>query len=117
MVARKKASVNKGDLIGGWSFLIGLVLAVILGAMGRVDGAVSTILIVLGLIVGFLNVSDRETNQFLLAGVVLVIVSSFGSGALQGLTIVADILHAVLILFVPATIIVALKSVFSIARK
>lgn len=117
MLASRKGTSNKGDLIGGWSFLIGLVLAIILGAMGRVDGAVSTILIVLGLIVGFLNVSDREANQFLLAGVTLVIVSSFGAGALQGLTAVADILHAVLILFVPATIIVALKSVFSIARK
>ena len=109
--------VNKGDLIGGWSFLVGLVLAVILGAMGSVDGFVSTILIILGLIVGFLNVSDKETNQFLLAGITLVIVASFGAGALQGLTAVADILHAVLILFVPATIIVALKSVFQIARR
>jgi len=69
LAIKKKASMNKGDLIGGWSFLIGLVLAVILGAMGRVDGSVSTILIVLGLIVGFLNVSDKETNQFLLAGI------------------------------------------------
>jgi len=116
-VASRKASTSKGDLIGGWAFLIGLVLAIILGAMGRIDGAMSTILVLLGLIVGFLNVSDKESNQFLLAGISLVIVSSFGASALQGLTIVADILHAILILFVPATMIVALKSVFQIARR
>jgi len=117
VASKRGASASKGDLVGGWSFLIGLVLAVILGAMGRIDGAMSTILVILGLIVGFLNVSDKETEHFLLAGVTLVIVASFGAGALQGLTIVADILHAVLILFVPATIIVALKSVFQIARR
>ena len=51
MVASRKASTSKGDLIGGWAFLIGLVLAIILGAMGRIDGAMSTILVLLGLIV------------------------------------------------------------------
>src|SRR3989338_3846704 len=105
-----------GNLIGSWSFLIGVVFAVILGAMGAITQTIAIILVVLGLIVGLLNITDKEVGSFLMAGAVLVIVSALGSNVLDTIPIVARILNAILILFVPATVLVALKSVFSLSK-
>ena len=107
---------SKGNLLGGWAFLIGVVLAIILGAIGSISQTIAIVLVVLGLIVGLLNITDKETQPFLIAGAVLVIVSAFGSSALDAIPVVGRILDAILILFVPATVIVALKSVFSFAK-
>ena len=70
-----------------------------------------------------MNVTGKDSQTFLLAGAVLVIVSRFGIDAVQGTVIgigvgsvVTSVFAALLALFVPATIIVALKTVFSIAK-
>ena len=74
------------------------------------------VLVVLGLIVGFLNVADEETTPFLLSGVVLIIASSLGGDVMSKVPYVSPIREALLVLFVPATIIVAIKNVFKLAR-
>lgn len=107
---------NSGNLIGSWAFLLGLVLAVILGLFGT-NQALVYALIAIGLIVGLLNVGDDEVEPFLLSGVVLIIASSFGGQSVAGIPYVGDIFDALLLVFVPATIIVAIKNVFSLARR
>ena len=107
---------TKGNLIGASAFLIGAILSIILGALSMITPAIALILVILGLIVGLLNVGDEEVTPFLLAAVSLVIVSSFGASALTVVPVVSRMLQALLILFVPATVIVAVKEVFSIAR-
>ena len=118
---------SKENLIGAWAFLIGVILAVVIGLFKAQLGAVAestilALLVILGLVVGLLNVGDKDVNTFLLAGVALVIVSYMGSSALGivsqigALSYLGEILNALLVLFVPATIIVALKTVFSIAN-
>jgi len=110
-----------GKSIGAWAFLIGVLVAVLIGA-GLSEPSTTTfgLLALLGLIVGILNVSGKETTQFLLAGTVLVIVTGQGGSTVRNVlgvgNIFAGILDAILILFIPATIVVALKSVFTIAR-
>ncbi len=89
----------------------------ILGALGVVQGTWVAILVVLGLIVGILNVTDEEVRPFLTAGTVLVLVSFLGRDVLGTVPILGNILNAVMALFVPATFVVALKSVFSLAKK
>lgn len=103
--------------IGGWAFLIGVVVAVIFGFLGPLSSTILAILVVLGLIVGILNIAEKEVNQFLMAGTVLVIVSSLSQNVFSSVAFIGNIFDAILALFVPATIIVALKSVFSMARK
>ena len=105
-----------GTKLGAWAFLIGVVLAVILGAFGQVEGIVITALVVIGLVVGLLNVTGSETTPFLLAGVSLVIVSALGSDVLGTIAWISSILSALNAIFVPATVIVALKTVFTIAK-
>jgi signal transduction histidine kinase len=111
----------KENLIGAWAFLIGVILAIIIGLFKvQLVGAASTVilalLVILGLIVGFLNVGDKDVHTFLLAALALVIVSYMGSESLAIIPQLGSILNALLILFIPATVIVSLKLVFSIAK-
>lgn len=123
---------SKENSLGAWAFLLGVILAVIIGLSASLisipvlttyNKAIYGILVILGLIVGFMNVTGRDSEIFMLSGTVLVIVSKFGmdsvSGSLIGIgvgNIVTSIFGALLVLFVPATIVVALKTVFSIAK-
>lgn len=107
----------KMGVIGSWAFLIGVILAVVLGLLGMVSGGWITTLVVIGLIVGLLNVTDQEAMPFLMSGAVLIIASSLGQNeALASIPYLKGVLDALLLIFVPATIIVAVKNVFSIAK-
>ncbi|MBX4196671.1 hypothetical protein KW805_03720 [Candidatus Pacearchaeota archaeon] len=101
---------------GSWAFLIGVVLAVILGFMGTLDSPWPMILVIIGLIVGFLNVTHDEVSTFLMSGTVLIIASALSGDTLSSLPGAAGIMSALLMIFVPATILVAIKNVFTIAR-
>ena len=122
--------------LGAWAFLIGVVLAITIAliksfsieAFVRYNQLFYVILVIMGLIIGSINVRSKDINTFLLAGTVLVIVSKFGlegvidrlGGSLLGITKIGligqEIFGALLVLFIPAVIIVALKSVFSITK-
>jgi hypothetical protein len=105
------------DKIGAWAFVIGVILATIFGVLGGLTYGLAIVLVLIGLVVGLLNITDKEIKPFLMAGTVLVIVSSLGRDVLGIVSILGNVLDAMLVLFVPATVIVALKSVFSLARK
>ena len=113
----KKGSGN----LGSWAFLIGIVIAVVLGLGygGDMTQNLTMSLFVIGLIVGLLNVADKEVNAFLMSAVVLIIAVGFGTSAevLANVPIINSVLNSLLVLFVPATVIVAVKNVFSIAKR
>ena len=77
-----------------------------------------------GRLFGFsINVSKKDTQSFLITGAILVIVSKFGMesvlGSLLGIgvgDIVSSTFAALLTLFVPATIVVALITLFGLAK-
>jgi hypothetical protein len=122
------------NFIGAWVFLTGVVLAIIIGIattyfipvskLTIYSSPIYAVLVVLGVIVGAkINVSGKDSQTFLVSSAVLVIVSKFGMesvmGSLIGIGIgdlVVSVFGALLVLFVPATIIVALKSVFAITN-
>lgn len=111
---------KQGNIIGAWAFLIGVVLAVLFAFIPTFMFAgiwLTWVLVLIGIAIGLLNIGDSEIQPFLLAGVVLVIVSSFGGAVFTAIPFLSVILSNLLLLFVPATIIVALKSVFSLARR
>jgi hypothetical protein len=116
---------SRENLVGAWAFLIGIVLAVAAGIFSslRATTGILGILAFLGIVVGYF-VSQSESKTFLLAAVALVIVSFAGiqglmlDAAIRGIAIgkvVSSILGALLVMFVPAAIIVALKTVFAIS--
>ncbi len=121
----------KENSIGAWAFLIGIILAVIVGIFTRsyTNPIILIIIISLGLIVGYF-VAERDAKTFLIASTASVIVSFAGiqglstDVALRGISvsgvemgkIIISVLGSLLFLFVPATIVVAIKTVFSIAK-
>jgi hypothetical protein len=125
-----KSSENS---IGAKAFLLGVILAIIIGVLASIIPLFSTtqyskivyfILIVLGIIVGAsINTSGRDSQTFLITGAVIVIVSKFGMesviSSLIGIgawNMASSIFGALLTLFVPATIMVAIKTVFGLSR-
>ena len=113
--------------VGQYSFIIGVIIAVILGLALPIgvtlQGWLRSILVVLGLVVGFLNVGGKETKEFLLVATILVIVVGLGGSAYAALgeveiigKYIIGILNGILTFVVPATIIVALKQVKDLAQ-
>ena len=107
---------SSGSALGGWAFLIGVILAAVFGIMGNLTRTMDLILVLIGLIVGFLNISDKEVEAFLMSGAVLIIVSAIGGDALSVIPAAERILSALMVIFVPAVIIVAVMHVFSMAK-
>ena len=127
----------KENSIGAWAFLIGVILAIILGLSTMLfksdipklvsySSAIYAILVILGLVVGFsIKVSGKDAQTFLITGTILVVVSKFGMDSVTGSLsligigigeLVSSTFGALLVLFVPATIVVAIKTVFGIAN-
>jgi hypothetical protein len=121
VLAKKKSLGGSANLLGSWSFLIGLVLAVLLGLgfTGAYQSQMLWAVFLLGIVVGLLNITHGESSAFLRSGTVLVLVSFLGVqvGIFEGVAVmISNILKGILTLFVPATIIVALRAVFGLAR-
>jgi hypothetical protein len=107
---------KKGRGFGGWAFLLGVVLAVVLGLLNVMSPTWLWILVVIGIIVGLMNVSADETHAFLMSGAVLVIASAFGQNVMSSAPTLSNILDALLAIFVPALIVTAIKDVFMMAK-
>lgn len=103
--------------IGHWAFIVGILLAIIAGLIPTLQtSTVTWILVILGLVVGLLNISAKETTEFLVAVVALLIVGSAGAiPALGG--IVLAILANIVALSAPAALIVALKAIYALAAE
>jgi hypothetical protein len=108
--------------IGRMAFIVGVIIALIAGYASTIIGAVTTtsVLIVMGLIVGFLNVTEKETKEYLLAAVSLVIVTSLGGQVLGDIAVIGGYLKsalgAMMTFVLPAVIIVALKAIYALAK-
>ncbi len=115
-------------VVGSYSFIAGVALAVLLGLLSSQLGSdaviwLTSLMVLLGLIVGFLNVSGKETMPFLTVAAILVFVSFVTKSApLESLTVgsigayLDAIFTNVLAFVVPATVVVALKEVWYLAR-
>ena len=111
----KKRDIPK---LGHYSFMAGFILAIVLAFIPQWRGAVTVwILVVLGVIVGLLDITHKETHAFLVAAVALIIASSASAFALaaiwEGLT---AILGNIIIFVSPAAIVVALRTVYALAE-
>lgn len=114
--------------IGKYSFIAGVVIAVLLGlaipALRAAQGWLYTILVLLGLVVGFLNVSGKETKDFLLVTVALVIVAYIAGAQVDRWasevqfigTYLKDIFGNIVAFVVPASVVVALKETWDLAK-
>ncbi|MEM4263540.1 MAG: hypothetical protein QW666_01430 [Candidatus Woesearchaeota archaeon] len=103
--------------IGHWAFIIGILLAVVAGLVPAWQTpTVTWILVILGLIIGLLNIQAKETTEFLVAAITLLIVGSAGAIPALGV-IVLSILANIVAIVAPAALVVALKAIYALASK
>ena len=124
---------SKENVVGAWAFLIGFCLAVIIGLIiglivsvpiiRKYSSIVYLILVICGIIIGLLTKIGNNPQNFLIAGGIIVIASKFGMesalSSLIGISLgnaAGTIFASLLAVFVPAVIIVAIKTVFSTAK-
>ena len=101
--------------VGKWAFIVGLVLAVVVGYAFQA-GWVVWVLAILGVIVGLLNVTREDTQSFLLAAIAFGLsATALSAVPVLGLQI-TNILGYVAAFVAGAMIVVALKVLFQTAR-
>ena len=114
--------------VGKWAFIIGAVLAIIMGigvGLGQAWGAnawLILLLVVLGLVVGFVNITAKEVSGFLVAAIALLAANTANLAAANTLvpklgSILAGIISNVILVVAPAALIVALRAVYGFAAE
>ena len=115
------------EKIGHYSFIGGVIIAVVLGLASGALGAAATVwltslLVVLGLITGFLNVTGKETKEFMMVATVLIIAAFAGGasdilGKVQAIgPYLAGIFGHILAFVVPAVVVVGLKDIWNLGK-
>lgn len=117
---------SRENLVSAYSVLAGIIVAIGLGIFQSTiisqTAWIYFVLAILGVIIGLASVGEdyKDSITFLLATISLVIVSYMGQETLKlvGYTgsVISTILAGLLTMFIPATIIVAVKTVFSVAK-
>jgi len=103
--------------IGSYSFIVGVVVAILAG-LGSLTGDLPVlILVLLGLIVGLLNIPVKKTTDFLVASVALIVA---GTANISVIPMAGEILQGALanltVFVAPAAIVVALKDIYALAQ-
>lgn len=103
------------EKIGTWAFLLGVLIAIVAGFVPTLPATqVAWVLVILGLIVGFLNIRARETQEFLVACIAIIAVSGFLPNL--GMTLKA-ILTNIIAFVAPAAFLVACRAVWALAEE
>jgi len=122
MAATGKGFANR---LIAYAFTVGIVIALILGLISTwlpagVVPVLTTVLILMGIVVGFFNITPTETKNYVLFVTALVIVTSLGGGVLGGVQLIGvyleSILQAILAFILPSVLIVGIKAVMNLAR-
>lgn len=104
--------------LGEWAFIAGIILAILLGLFPSLDSqGVSTLFLMLGVIVGFVNITKKETHNFLLAAIALLIVGTGGLQDIPGIgSFFSQIFFNITSFVAPAVVIVALSAVLTATK-
>jgi len=100
-------------------FLVGVAICVIAGFVS--SSWIFAILTILGFAVGYLNIAHREAQIFFFIALGLVLISAFVIPQIKALPEVGAMLarvYAALLLFLtPAATVIAIKTLFNLARQ
>ena len=103
---------------GSYAFIIGIIIAIL--AVFVTFPETALVLVVLGLIVGVLNVTGKESVPFLVAAIALAL-SAASLQPLGTVGIIKDwilpIFNNIAVFVAPAAFIVAIKSIYSMAKE
>ena len=112
---------NKSKL-GGWAFLIGLAVAILIAVFYSTAPPQWSVIVlaVLGLVVGLLNVADKEVRLFLIAAVAFMLgfqaLSAVVTSLAFGWTAVGTFFDLLNVFVAPAAAVVALNALYKITK-
>ena len=107
------------EKIGSYAFLIGVGIAILAGLFSNVipAGTLALILVVLGIVVGFLNITDSEIQGFLVAAIALILTSTADLSIIPAVGRYFDpIVNNIAVFVAPAALVVALKAIKNMAE-
>ncbi len=96
---------------GRWASLGGIVLAILAGFI--VVPYLAVLLFVLGLIVGFLNIKEKESTRFLVAVITLLLVGVASLEFGQLTPVITSVLTSFIAFVSAAGLVVAIKQVWA----
>ena len=114
-----------------WAFRIGVVIAILYGiqkALGKsyiLDDKVIGVMILLGIVVGLVNLTTKEIMPFLVSSFVLYVMGGFVGSVQASLdslipklgTLVASVVQASLMLVFAIAVVIALKEAWLLSSK
>lgn len=122
------------ERVARWAFIAFVIIAVVMGLVvgylaynvdpnrDNIDGWVTLVLLILGIIIGFTSITVKEVQPFLIAAIALVVVS-IADVWLPLINIhrllydwAVYILHYITAFAAPAAVIIAIKSVLQMAK-
>ncbi len=111
--------------LGPWAYILGVVIAILAGFIMPANAMIALVLGVLGLIVGLLNITDKEVQLFLVASIAFIVgassLAAVAAGVLAGapLGVAAGLVSALqyLVSFTaPAAAIVGLLALYKLSK-
>ncbi len=104
------------DKLGAWAFILGAGIAVLTAFVSSDSGGFKAVLALLGVVVGLLNVNDKDITHFLVAVIAILAVGNANFDAVPVFGgLLQKMLGNIVIFVTPAAVIVAVKAVYSMA--
>lgn len=113
---------------GKYLFLLGMAVAIVAGiigattiGLGNFAGWISLVLVVLGILVGFLNVQPHERQAFLIAAIALSMLglTTFAPLVISSVNIggyITNVMDYLVVFVAPAAAIAALYEIYDLAQ-
>ncbi len=114
---------NMMSKFGSWAFIVGLIIAVLAGVVIPTAAWLMLILAALGIVVGVLNVTAKESTPFLAAAIALVVssdtINRLLEQNLEGViaTTIGTVMQNVSVFVAPAAVVVAIRAIFALASE
>lgn len=126
-IDKNTKNMKYGNIVFGVGLLIAVIMSLVVGfsSIGQTASQVVTaILIALGIVIGYLNITSQESTNFLVAAIVLVmLIGPFLGNLMQtysfgtvGAKLLGEFFKNIIGLVVPAAIVVAIKTIFQTAK-
>ena len=126
---RKSKSLNLGQMeahrLAHYAFFVGIALAILVGVFHTVFDSLLgveasrvyvTTFVLLGTLVGFFNLTAKETQPFLMAAVALMLAGIVNLNLVYGIgDILRPSLSNIVVFVVPGAIIVGMKAIWRLA--
>jgi hypothetical protein len=104
--------------IGAYSFVVGLVLALIAAFVtpNSTNNNIFWFLGIVGLIIGFLNISDKEINLYLISSITWLLIYLSFNNIFGNVYFLTSLITYIVIFVAPGAAIISLKALYNISK-